>query len=72
MGPPIECNFLKKTIFLFCIILKFKKQSDWAKKVLPKEFSDGNTLSDAPSNIIVAYRIFEQTFEKRLNKVFKI
>jgi hypothetical protein len=51
---------------------EFKKQSDWAKKVLPKEFSDGNTLSDAPSNIIVAYRIFEQTFEKRLNKVFKI
>ena len=51
---------------------EFKKQSDWAKKVLPEEFSNGNTLSDAPSNIIVAYRIFEQTFEKRLNKLFKI
>ena len=51
---------------------EFKKQSDWAKKFLPEEFSNSNTLSDAPSNIIVAYRIFEQTFEKRLNKLFKI
>jgi len=51
---------------------EFKKQSEWAKKAFPNEFANKNTLSDAPSNIITAYRIFEQTFEKRLNKVFKI
>ena len=51
---------------------EFKKQSELAKKILPKEFSSGSGLSDAPSNIIVAYRIFEKTFENKLNKVFKI
>ena len=51
---------------------EFKKKSEWAKKILPKEFSSGSALSDAPSNIIVAYRIFEKTFENKLNKVFKI
>ena len=51
---------------------EFKKKSEWAKKILPKEFSNENALSDAPSNIIVAYRIFEQTFEKRLNNIFKL
>jgi len=49
---------------------EFKKKSDLAKKILPKEFSSGSALSDAPSNIIVSYRIFENTFEKRLNKIF--
>ena len=42
------------------------------KKILPKEFSNVSALSDAPSNIIIAYRIFEKTFEKKLNKVFNI
>ena len=51
---------------------EFKKQSEWAKKILPKELSSGSGLSDAPSNIIVAYRIFEKTFENKLNKIFKI
>jgi hypothetical protein len=50
---------------------EFKKKGELAKKILPKDLSTG-ALSDAPSNIIVAYRIFEQTFEKRLNKVFKV
>jgi hypothetical protein len=50
---------------------EFKKKGELAKKLLPKDLSTG-ALSDAPSNIIVAYRIFEQSFEKRLNKVFKI
>jgi len=50
---------------------EFKKKGELAKKILPKDLSTG-ALSDAPSNIIVAYRIFEQSFEKRLNKVFKI
>ena len=51
---------------------EFKKKSELAKKILPKDFSSGSALSDAPSNIIVAYRIFENTFEKRLNEIFKI
>ena len=51
---------------------EFKKKGEWAKKILPKEFSSGSALSDAPSNIIVAYRIFEKTFENKLNQVFKI
>jgi hypothetical protein len=50
---------------------EFKKKGELAKKLLPKDLSTG-ALSDAPSNIIVAYRIFEQSFEKRLNKVFKV
>ena len=50
---------------------KFKKDGEWAKKILPKEFS-GGALLNAPSNIVIAYRIFEKTFEKKLNKVFKI
>jgi len=50
---------------------EFKKKGELAKKILPKDLSTG-ALSNAPSNIIVAYRIFEQTFEKRLNKVFKV
>ena len=50
---------------------EFKKKGELAKKILPKDLSTG-ALSDAPSNIIVAYRIFEQTFEKRLNKVFNV
>jgi hypothetical protein len=50
---------------------EFKKKGELAKKILPKDLSTG-ALSNAPSNIIVAYRIFEQTFEKKLNKVFKV
>ena len=50
---------------------EFKKKGELAKKLLPKDLYTG-ALSDAPSNIIVAYRIFEQSFEKRLNKVFKV
>ena len=50
---------------------EFKKKGELAKKILPKDLSTG-ALSNAPSNIIVAYRIFEQTFEKRLNKVFNV
>jgi len=69
-------KFSKNTIYKEAIKYfdtgEFKKQSEWAKKILPKEFSNGSALSDAPSNIIIAYRIFEKTFEKRLNKVFNI
>jgi len=51
---------------------KFKTRNDWAKKNMPELFADGDKMSGAPSNIIIAYRIFEKTFEKRLNKVFNI
>jgi len=50
----------------------FKKRNDWAKKNMPELLVDGDKMSEAPSSIVIAYRIFENTFEKRLNKVFKI
>ena len=50
----------------------FKKRNDWAKKVVPDMFADGDKMSEAPSNIVIAYRIFEKTFEERLNKTFKV
>ena len=51
---------------------KFKTRNDWAKKNMPELFADGDKMSEAPSNIVIAYRIFENTFEKKLNKVFKV
>jgi hypothetical protein len=39
---------------------------------MPELFADGDKMSEAPSNIVIAYRIFENTFEKKLNKVFKV
>ena len=50
----------------------FKKRNDWAKKNMPELLADGDKMSEAPSNIVIAYRIFEKTFEKKLNKVFKL
>ena len=51
---------------------KFKKRNDWAKKNMPELLADGDKMSEAPSSIVIAYRIFENTFEKRLNNVFKV
>ena len=51
---------------------KFKTRNDWAKKNMPELFAEGDKMSEAPSNIVIAYRIFENTFEKKLNKVFKV
>ena len=50
----------------------FKKRNDWVKKNMPELLADGDKMSEAPSSIVIAYRIFENTFEKRLNKVFKV
>ncbi len=51
--------------------IKFFETGEFkVKKILPKNFSTGRTFSDIPSNIIIAYRIFEKTFEKRLNIIF--
>ena len=50
----------------------FKKRNDWAKKNMPEMFANGDKMSEAPSSIVIAYRIFEKTFEKRLNKVFNV
>jgi|TARA_B110000285_G_C14562176_1_gene353987 hypothetical protein len=39
---------------------------------MPEMFANGDKMSEAPSSIVIAYRIFEKTFEKRLNKVFNV
>ena len=39
---------------------------------MPEMFVDGDKMSEAPSNIVIAYRIFEKTFEEKLNKTFKV
>jgi len=50
----------------------FEKDNEWAKEKMPKDLYDGDKMSNAPSNIVVAHRIFEKTFDKKLQKVFKV
>ncbi len=49
----------------------FEKENEWAKKMMPKDLYDAEKMSEAPSNIVVAHRIFDKTFNKRLMKTFK-
>ena len=49
-----------------------KKDHDFATKVMPKDLYDADFMSNVPASFLKGNRIFEQTFVKRLNSVFKV
>ena len=49
-----------------------KKDNDFAIKTMPKDLYDGDFMSNVPSSFLKGNRIFENTFVKRLNTVFKV
>ena len=49
-----------------------KKDNDFAIKTMPKDLYDADFMSNVPASFLKGNRIFENTFVKRLNKVFKV
>ena len=51
---------------------KFNKDIKFAKEIMPEENNPSETMSSAPTKIVVANRMFTKTFTIRLNKTFKV
>ena len=49
-----------------------KKDNEFAIKTMPKDLYDADFMSNVPASFLKGNRIFENTFVKRLNKVFKV
>ena len=49
-----------------------KKDNDFAIKTMPKDLYDADFMSNVPASFLKGNRIFENTFVKRLNTVFKV
>ena len=49
-----------------------KKDNDFAIKTMPKDLYDADFMSNVPASFLKGNRIFENTFVKRLNKVFEV
>ena len=48
-----------------------KKDNDFAKKIMPKDSYNSELMESAPTNILIAHKIFELTFVNKLNKFYK-
>ena len=48
------------------------KDHTFAMKMMPKDLYDADFMSNVPASFLKGNRIFEQTFVKRLNTVFKV
>jgi len=51
---------------------KAQQDHEFATKMMPKDLYDEKFMESVPENVLIAYRLFEITFEKKLNKFFKI
>tara|TARA_B100000586_G_C19879589_1_gene330300 strand:+ start:27 stop:635 length:609 start_codon:yes stop_codon:yes gene_type:complete len=51
---------------------KVKSDHEFAKKMMPKDLYDADFMENVPGSFVKSNRIFEKTFVKRLNKVFKV
>ena len=51
---------------------KFDADHQFAKKKMPDDLYDKKFMDNAPAHILIGYRMFEQTFVKRLNKFYKV
>lgn len=51
---------------------KAQKDHEFAKKMMPKDLYDSKFMENVPASLLIAYRIFEITFEKKLNKFFNV
>jgi|OM-RGC.v1.027200871 hypothetical protein len=51
---------------------KAKQDHEFAVKMMPKDLYDEKFMESVPTSMLTAYRLFEITFEKKLNKFFKI
>ena len=49
-----------------------KKDHEFAVKIMPKDLYDADFMSNVPAFFLKGNRIFEKTFVKRLNTVFKV
>ena len=50
---------------------KAKSDHGFAKKMMPKDLYDADLMENVPDSFIKSNRIFEKTFVKKLQKVFK-
>ena len=70
-----KSNFLDNKIYLeaqkFYDSGEFKKKADMQKKVLGS-LATGKNPAEMPRDFAIAYRVFELTFVRHLNKKFKI
>mgnify|MGYP001235957173 CR=1 FL=1 len=70
-----KSNFLDNKIYLeaqkFYDSGEFKKRADMQKKVLGS-LATGKNPAEMPRDFAIAYRVFELTFVRHLNKKFKI
>ena len=73
-NPKAKSNFLDNKVYLeaqkFYDDGEFKKRAELQKKVLGS-MGTGQNPAEMPRDFAVAYRVFELTFVKHLNKKFK-
>ena len=73
---PITSEFKSNSIYKEAIKYfesgQAKKDHEFAVKMMPKDLYDADFMSNVPASFLKGNRIFEQTFVKRLAKVFKI
>ena len=67
-----SCSQNKKEAAKYYNSGKFDADHQFAKKKMPDDLYDKKFMDSAPAHILIGYRMFEQTFVKRLNKFYKV